>query len=118
MIFRRDMFDNEDESRMFASGWIINADTRELVWEMTLDKTTGRSSHRSFDDEVSLDKGSYEVYYSAYGYYNNSSFSTSSINIDRRQGHRSGQLSGRSFSGLLDDNENLYDDFMYVAKDF
>jgi len=116
--FWRDMFDNEDESGMFASGWIINADTRELVWEMTMDNTSGRTSHRSFDDDVSLDKGSYEVYYSAYGYYHNSSFSTSSINIDRRQGHRSGQLSGRSFFGIFDDNENLYDDFMDVAKDF
>ena len=116
-IFWRDMFDNEDESRMFASGWIINADTRELVWEMTLDNTTGRSSHRSFDDEVSLDKGSYEVYYSAYGYYHSSTFSTSSINIDRRRDQRSNRWSG-SFFGIFNDNEDLYDDFMEFAKDY
>ncbi len=116
-IFWRDMFDNEDESRMFASGWIINADTRELAWEMTLDNTTGRSSHRSFDDEVSLGKGSYEVYYSAYGYYHSSTFSTSSINIDRRRDKRSDRWSG-SFFGIFGDNEDLYDDFMEFAKDY
>jgi hypothetical protein len=116
--FWRDMFDNEDESNMYASGWIINADTRAVVWEMTLDNTSGRSNHRSFNDEVSLEKGSYEVYYSAYGYYHNSSFSTSSVNIDRRQGHRSGRWSGGSFFGIFGDNEDLYDDFMEVAKDY
>lgn len=116
--FWRDMFNNEDESGMFASGWIINADTRELVWEMTLDNTSGRSSHRSFDDNVSLNKGSYEVYYSAHSYYRSSSFSTSNINIDRRRGSRSSWSSG-SFFGIFDrDNENLYDEFMDYAKDY
>ena len=116
--FWRDMFDNEDESGMFASGWVINADTRELVWEMTISNTSGRSEKRSFDDEVLFEKGSYEVYYSAHGYYHNSSFSTSSFNIDRRRGHRSGRWSGQSFFGIFSDNEDLYDDFMEFAKDY
>ncbi len=117
--FWRDMFDNEDESGMYASGWIIDAATRELVWEMTIDNTSGRQFHRTFDDDVSLEKGSYEVYFSAHGYYHNSSFSTSSINIDRRRGNRSGGWSGGTFFGIFGgDNENLYDDFMEHAKEY
>lgn len=115
-VFWRDMFNNEDDSRMFASGWIINADTRKVVWEMTLDNTSGRSSHRAFDGDVTLEKGSYEIYYSAYGYYHSSTFSTSSMNIDRRRDHR--YNGSGSFFGIFDDNEDLYDDFMEFAKDY
>lgn len=116
--FWRDMFDNENESGMYASGWIINADTRELVWEMTIRNTSGRSEKRTFDDEVLFEKGSYEVYYSAHGYYHNSSLSTSSFNIDRRRKNRSGRSSGQSFFGIFGNNEGDYDDFMEAAKDY
>jgi len=117
-VFWRDVFDAADESRMYAAGWIINADTRERVWEMTMDNTSGKTHDRSFDGTLDLKRGSYEVYYAAHGYYRGSSFSTSSINIDRRsKGRRS--WSGVNFFGLFSDNDsNLYDDFMEYAKDY
>lgn len=116
----RDMSDDQDDSRMYAGGWIINADTRDVVWEMTMDNTSGSSSKRSFDGTVDLKPGAYEVYYSAHGYYYSSTFSNSSINIDRRTSNRSKNWSG---SGLLrifggDSNEEMYDEFMDHARNY
>jgi len=42
---------------MFAAGWIIDADTREVVWEMTMDNTSGREENRTCEDEVKLKTG-------------------------------------------------------------
>ncbi|MEX2117710.1 MAG: hypothetical protein WEB37_12570 [Bacteroidota bacterium] len=118
-VFWRDVFDAADESRMYAAGWIINADTRERVWEMTMDNTTGKTHSRSFDGSLDLKRGSYEVYYAAHGYYRSSTFSTSSINIDRRSEKNSRRWSGVNFFGLFSDNDsNLYEDFMEYAPDY
>jgi len=116
----RDMFEDRDDSRMYAAGWIINADTREKVWEMTMDNTSGSSDKRSFDGTVDLKQGSYEVYFSAHGYYYSSTFSNSSMNIDRRPDHRPRNWSGnalvRIFGGSTD--RESYDDFMERARDY
>jgi len=79
-VFWREMFDNADESRMYASGWIIDTDSRDVVWEMTMDNTSGRSYKRSFEGTVQLKRGAYEAYFAAYGFYHSSMFSSSSIN--------------------------------------
>ena len=70
---------------MYAYGWIINADTRETVWKMTFDNTTKNKSDRTFDADVPLKKGSYEVYFSAYGYATLNGFSSFNFNFDRRK---------------------------------
>src|SRR5438132_9764947 len=70
---------------MFACGWIINADSRELVWKMDRNNTKKEGKDRRFDGELSLSKGNYEIYFSAYGYSSSSSFSMFNINIDRRK---------------------------------
>lgn len=47
-------------------GWIVNAATRERVWEMDYDETDhagGARKNRVSDEVVSFDKGSYLVYY-------------------------------------------------------
>ncbi len=47
-------------------GWILNAKTRETVWEMTRANTKhagGAVKNRMFNGVVTLDAGSYEVYY-------------------------------------------------------
>jgi len=57
-----------DQHSMFAYAWIINAETREMVWRMTIDNTDeNRWSewNRSFEGKVRLPEGEYEVYYSA-----------------------------------------------------
>lgn len=47
-------------------GWIINKDTNQLVWDMTIDKTEhagGTTKNRKFDGNISLPAGEYEVHY-------------------------------------------------------
>jgi len=57
-----------DPENMFAYAWIINARSRELVWRMTINNTGGDwwdKWNRGFDESIDLDKGEYEVYFSA-----------------------------------------------------
>lgn len=72
-------------SEMYAYGWIINADTRELIWRMQRNNTTKENKERKFDGELSLSKGNYEVYFGAYGYGGGSAFGVYNYNIDRRK---------------------------------
>lgn len=76
----------DDRQDMFAYGWIIDANTRKLVWEMTRDNTS-RSSRddRTFDGEVTLQRGSYEVYFAATTFTHVSTFKNMSVNIDHRE---------------------------------
>jgi len=56
--------------RMADYGWIVNADTRETVWEMEKNETEhagGASKNRMIDQIVTLDKGNYIVYYATDG---------------------------------------------------
>ena len=72
-------------SDMFAYGWIIDADTRELVWKMDQSNTRREKDDRKFDDDVYLKKGGYEVYFAAFAFASRSGFSSININIDRRR---------------------------------
>lgn len=74
---------------LFAYGWIIDANTRALVWRMDRDNTSREKEDRLFDSEISLRKGSYEVYYSAYAFSAHSPFFNITINIDRRKDNHS-----------------------------
>jgi hypothetical protein len=54
-------------SKMADHGWIINARTREKVWEMDADRTEpagGEDKNRMSDEIVTLPAGTYTVYYS------------------------------------------------------
>jgi len=58
----------DDKNNMFAYAWILDSQTRKMVWRMTTDNTdkTGSSEwNRIFDDDVFLKKGRYEIYFSA-----------------------------------------------------
>ncbi len=114
----QDAFADNESQRMFASGWIIDAKTRELIWDMTMENTSGRSDRRTCEQDIVLKKGSYEVYFQAYGYASGGTFSHFSMNIDRREHHRS---SSRILNGILNlvgaDQEDRYQDFMEYAKD-
>ena len=103
---------------MFASGWIINADTRTVVWEMTIKNTSGNEEERKCEDEIQLGKGSYEVYFSAYGYSSSSGMNFYSINIDRRQGKKSAhRFVDKFLEWFSGDDNNRYAEFMDKAKD-
>lgn len=102
---------------MFASGWIINADTREVVWEMSMENTSGKEEQRKCEEEIKLKQGSYEVYYAAYGYSSSLSLgSFTSINIDRREGRSSNRFMNKFFGWFDEDYRSMYDDFMDKAK--
>ncbi len=70
--------------RMYAYGWIINADTRQLVWKMSTDNTSRSGSDRVFDGTITLDPGSYEVYFAAYSFAYHTTFTHLNVNIDHR----------------------------------
>jgi hypothetical protein len=117
--FWRDIFDDDPPQRMYAAGWIINAETREPVWEMTYENTSGGSDHREYEGDINLPRGSYEIYFSAHEYFWGSEFSDGSMNIDRREtGHsmrRRGHRFVEVFTGRNDEN---YKEFMELAKDW
>ena len=117
--FWRDFVDDNQPPQMFAAGWIIDSKTREPVWEMTYDNTSGSSDHREFDGDITLPRGSYEVYFSAHGYYWGGTFSNGSTNIDRRQTRQKVHRRGNSFTEIFTGrDEDNYRDFMELAKDW
>ena len=62
-----------DPSGMFVYAWIINAQTRDFVWQMRVDNTKKESRHgydRRFNDDIQLPAGEYEVYFTAQEPYN------------------------------------------------
>ena len=73
------------ENQLAAYGWIINADTRELVWVMDFQNSHRDKDYRVFDGTVTLPKGTYEVYFAAYAFYANLPLFSYTINIDRRK---------------------------------
>jgi hypothetical protein len=62
-----------DPSGMFVYGWIIDAQTRKSVWQMTADNTSKVSRtrfNREFEGKVDLPAGEYEIYFTAQSAYN------------------------------------------------
>src|SRR5574341_1492850 len=61
----------ETRQELAAAAWILNAQTREVVWEM-LDSESKPGSRRlrEVNDEVKLPAGNYEVYYAFFPYQN------------------------------------------------
>ena len=58
----------DDKMNMFSYAWILDAQSRRMVWRMDIENTArnGKSKWtRIFDDDVFLKKGDYEVYFSA-----------------------------------------------------
>jgi hypothetical protein len=78
--------------QMYAYGWIINADTRSLVWEMTTRNSSKSGDNRWFDGTVELQPGNYEVYFTAYAFSYHTALNNMNVNVD----HRSKPLFGRS----------------------
>lgn len=59
-----------DSGEMYDYGWIENNETGEVVWEMTYRKTKhagGAQKNRKVDQVITLDEGSYTVFYKTDG---------------------------------------------------
>jgi hypothetical protein len=55
----------------FSYAWILNSDSRELVWELSDAEMEDRNRYKAtHEDEIELEAGTYEVYYSTYPHFN------------------------------------------------
>ncbi len=57
-----------DKFNLYAYAWIINSTSRMMVWRMTIDNTKKDwwdKWNRTFEGEINLPKGRYELYFSA-----------------------------------------------------
>ena len=86
-------FMGDEGDRLFASAWILNAATREVVWQMDAAKARREGSYRVADTYLDLPAGSYEAYAADYGFGESFLFSSWVRNIDRRD------LAGRTLPG-------------------
>lgn len=69
---------------LFAYGWILNAATREVVWQMGGANLRRDGRFVVSDQYIDLPKGDYEAYFSNHGYQGSAYFARWSMNIDRR----------------------------------
>ncbi len=75
---------NRGESPLFAYGWILNATTREVVWQMDVINTRRDRDFLVADQYLDLPAGSYEAYYSNHAYGQGLFLAQWTRNIDRR----------------------------------
>ena len=70
---RRDWFDS-GRNYWRGNAWILDAHTREVVWELRVARTQGEDDGiRTFDGEVTLPSGEYIVHYASYSAYRSES---------------------------------------------
>lgn len=117
----------EGNQDMFAYGWILNAETRRVVWEMNRDNTEKARDDRTFDGTVTLPRGSYELYFSAATFTYISTFKNIGVNIDHREkglfnsGVRTTEGKLKSWLGDWFNNlfgDDVRDDWNTRAKDW
>ena len=74
-----------DDQTLFAYGWVLNATTREVVWQMSGANSKRQDVYRVADQFIDLPAGSYEAYFSNHGFGRETLFSQWTRNIDRRR---------------------------------
>lgn len=72
------------ERELFAYGWILNATTREVVWQMSGNNSRKEGPYRVADTYLELPPGSYEAYFSNHAFGRDTVLSHWNRNIDRR----------------------------------
>lgn len=72
------------EEPLFAYGWILNASTREVVWQMDGANTKRDWDYRVADQYLDLPAGSYETYFANHGFGQSLLLAQWTRNIDRR----------------------------------
>ena len=80
----RQMVHASSDSPLFAYGWILNAITREVVWQMDGSNTRRDWEYRVADKYLDLPAGSYEAYFANHGFGQSLLFAQWTRNIDRR----------------------------------
>jgi hypothetical protein len=74
----------QPDSHFHAYAWILNALTREVVWEMGAGNSAKQGRYQISDRYLDLPKGSYEIYFSNHAHGFHAPFSHWTRNIDRR----------------------------------
>lgn len=85
----------------FAYGWILNAVTREVVWQMDGSNAKRDWEYRIADQYLDLPAGSYEAYFSNHGFGQSLLFAQWNRNIDRRALGHQGTQGTRGHHGFL-----------------
>jgi hypothetical protein len=80
----RQIVHRSSDGELFAYGWILNATTREVVWQMDGSNTRRNWEYRVADQYLDLPAGSYEAYFSNHGFGQSLLFAQWARNIDRR----------------------------------
>lgn len=101
----RRLIHSSGDEPLFAYGWLLNATTREVVWQMDGSNTKRDWEYRVADQYLDLPAGSYEAYFSNHGFGQSLLFAMWNRNIDRRSltGAREGHSNG--FLGALGADE-------------
>ncbi len=73
------------QGSFYAYGWILNASTREVVWQMDGRNSKAQSVYQVADQYIDLPAGTYEVYFSNHGFGWETFFTHGIRNIDRRR---------------------------------
>ncbi len=89
------------ERNLFAYGWILNAATREVVWQMNGANSHTEGPYRIADQYLDLPAGSFEAYFSNHAYGRDTLFTHWSLNIDRRHLPPEDRGSSREARGFL-----------------
>src|ERR1035438_9638448 len=78
------VFHTSSDNPLFAYGWILNATTREVVWQMDGSNTKRDWEYRVADRYLDLPAGSYEAYFANHGFGQSLFLAQWTRNIDRR----------------------------------
>jgi hypothetical protein len=101
---RRLVHTRSDEP-LFAYGWLLNATTREVVWQMDGSNTRRDWDYRIADQYLDLPAGSYEAYFANHGFGQSLLFAQWSRNIDRRNLVSGGPVHHNGFLAALGADE-------------
>jgi hypothetical protein len=101
---------------MNAYPWIIDAGSRNVVWEMTVENSSKWKDERTFDGTITLPSGYYEVYIAAATFSFSSTFTHISITVDHRKSPLFGKVRAEKnnfftwlFSWWSDDIQKTWD---------
>lgn len=89
-----------DPGPLYASGWILDATTRQVVWQMQPGTVRKSGRYRLADAYVDLPAGSYEVYFANHAYAQRTFFARWERNIDRRANEDDRPGFWQSFLGI------------------
>lgn len=89
------------QAPFFAYGWILNAATREVVWQMDATNAKRNWEYLVSDQYLDLPAGSYEAYFANHGFGQALLFAQWTRNIDRRALDREPADKGRGLLAAL-----------------